>query len=86
MTMTDPVIEELEMVAPGPREGEETETGERGGDPGETKRLNIKVNIAGGPPRDGEDTEEVQEGEAEARPVERLGVTTVAVAAGSRPC
>lgn len=45
----------------GPREGEETETGERGGGAGETKRLVGTVMLSG--PRDGEETEEVQEGD-----------------------
>lgn len=50
---------EVEPVLEGPREGEETETSEKGGGPVETKRAQAAHFSMG--PREGEDTEKVQE-------------------------
>ena len=55
---------ELLIVCLGPREGEDTETGERGGGPGETKRLLSSPSGFLDDPRDGEDTEDLQEGDS----------------------
>ena len=50
---------EVEPVLEGPREGEETETSEKGGEVGETKRAQATYFAMG--PREGEETEKVQE-------------------------
>lgn len=50
---------EVEPVLEGPREGEETETSEKGGGVGETKRAQATHFAMG--PREGEETEKVQE-------------------------
>jgi hypothetical protein len=50
---------EVEPVLEDPREGEETETSEKGGEAGETKRAQA-THLAMGP-REGEETEKVQE-------------------------
>lgn len=47
-----------------PREGEDTETGERGGEVGETKRLLSPLSAFCDDPREGEDTEDLQEGDS----------------------
>jgi hypothetical protein len=50
---------EVEPVLEDPREGEETETSEKGGEAGETKRAQATHFAMG--PREGEETEKVQE-------------------------